>query len=568
MAQVQQQQPIIINNFNMGGLADSKWSGIKYSLYKFLGFDPHSAPGILRTAQKMAKDSGVTVTEYCKARLASSNGCTYWGSSTSGKIWEKTSAGVWSLVYTMTAAAGGVNVLSMFEYGDYIYVATESRLHRIIATSVGATAWATNMPAGLNWATFGVTDADFHPMYCPVDVLYIGDGNQVAQVDTNTFSANALDISAPLRVKSLGQMGTDLLIGTYINDNVTQTRMIRWNTWSTSFDVSNPINEVGINSIFQADNFVYAQCGVAGNIYQFDGAVLNLSKKIPGDYSTTKTMTVNPAAVSNLGNEILFGVSNVLGNPCDQGVYRIGRNSVNYPYIMDLPYPLSPRSGSDFVLSNIEIGAVLVVGSDVYASWKRSATVTISIADPGVVTLTAHGLTDGESIVFTTTGALPTGLTAGTVYFARSVTADTLHIYDTSAHAVTGGATGRVVTTGIQSGVHTGAVVGIDKLDYSTKLSGAYFETKVILASARDTFANIAKFLVAYDLLPTSTAIAIQYSKNYAAYADTTEKVDTMHAIVSSDAEGVECTTLQMKVIITASGNTAPEIESASIVPR
>ena len=489
MPQLREPKPIIINNFNQGGLADSKWSGLTYSLYKMIGLDPHSAPGILRVAQKMKKDSGTTVTELCKARLAASNGCTYWGSSTSGKIWERTSAGVWSLVYTMTAAAGGVNVLSLYEYSGYIYIATESRLHRIIATSIGSTEWTANM--ALNWATFGVTDASFHPMLCPVDVLYIGDGNQVAQVDGDTFSANALDVTAPLRIKSLGQLGTDLLIGTYINDNVTQTRMIRWNTWSVSFDVSNPINEVGINAIFQADNSVYAHCGVAGNIYQFDGNFMSLSKKIPGEYSSTKTMTVHPAAVSNLGNEILFGVSNVAGNPCDQGLYRIGRNSVSYPYIMDLPYPLSPRSGTDFVLTNMEIGAVLVMGADILVAWKQTITGTP----------------------------------------------------DTYAY-------------------------GVDIIDYTAKLSGAYFETRVVLASSRDAFANIGKFLVAYYLLPASTAIAIQYSKNYAAYADTTEKIDTMRKIVFSDAEGVECTTLQMKVTMTANANDAPEIESAVMVPR
>lgn len=483
--QNQQPKPILVNNFNQGGLADSKWSGIKFSLYKFLGFDPHSAPGILRVAQKMKKDSGTTVTEFCKARLSASNGCTYWGSSTTGKIWQRTSAGVWSLVYTMTAAAGEVKVLSIFEYSGYIYIATELRLHRIIATSIGDTAWTANM--ALNWATFGVGDKEFHPMLMPVDVLYIGDGNQVAQVDGNTFSANALDITAPLRVKSLGQIGTDLLIGTYINDNVTQTRMIRWNTWSVSFDVSNPINEVGINAIFMSDNAVYAHCGVAGNIYQFDGNFMSLAKHIPGDYSTSATATVHPAAVSNIGNQILFGVSNVTGNPCDQGVYRIGRNSTNYPYIMDLPYPLSLRSGTDFVLTNIEIGAVLVVGSDIMVAWKQTL--------------------DGPTYAY-----------------------------------------------------------GVDIIDYSNKLDGAYFETKVILASARDTFATIAKFLVAYDLLPASTAIEIQYSKNYAAYATTTEKVDSMHNVVFSE-EGVEATTLQMKVKITASANNAPEIESAAIVP-
>ena len=78
---------IQIGNWNRGGLSDSKWSGTQDSFYKMVGLDMHSSPGVLKVAQKMAKDSGSTVTEFCKERVASSNGYTYWGSADSGKIW-------------------------------------------------------------------------------------------------------------------------------------------------------------------------------------------------------------------------------------------------------------------------------------------------------------------------------------------------------------------------------------------------------------------------------------------------------------------------------------------------
>ena len=76
------------------------------------------------------------------------------------------------------------------------------------------------------------------------------------------------------------------------------------------------------------------------------------------------------------------------------------------------------------------------------------ATVTITIATPGVVTHNAHGYAANDPIVLSTTGALPTGLTAGTVYFVRNPTANT---YELSA--TTGGAL--IATSGAQSGTHT-----------------------------------------------------------------------------------------------------------------
>jgi len=87
------------------------------------------------------------------------------------------------------------------------------------------------------------------------------------------------------------------------------------------------------------------------------------------------------------------------------------------------------------------------------------ATVTISIASPGVVTWPSHGLRSNMPIRFFTTGALPTGITAGThggpgagtEYFVKVVDANTFQF------AATPGGTS-INTSGTQSGVHTGVV--------------------------------------------------------------------------------------------------------------
>lgn len=77
-----------------------------------------------------------------------------------------------------------------------------------------------------------------------------------------------------------------------------------------------------------------------------------------------------------------------------------------------------------------------------------SSTVTITIASPGVVTWTGHNFLATSPIVFTTTGALPTGLTAGTTYYVVSPAANTFQVA-----ATPGGAA--INTSGSQSGVHT-----------------------------------------------------------------------------------------------------------------
>lgn len=76
-------------------------------------------------------------------------------------------------------------------------------------------------------------------------------------------------------------------------------------------------------------------------------------------------------------------------------------------------------------------------------------TVTVTIASPGVVTWTAHGMANGDAVVFRTTGALPTGLLPNTKYYISSVATNTFRVSATSGGTA-------INTSGSQSGVHTG----------------------------------------------------------------------------------------------------------------
>jgi len=84
---------------------------------------------------------------------------------------------------------------------------------------------------------------------------------------------------------------------------------------------------------------------------------------------------------------------------------------------------------------------------------RGTATVTMTIAAPGVVTWTAHGMVAGDAVKFSTTGALPTGVVADTVYWLRTVDANTFTLAATSALAAD------ITTSGSQSGVHTATCV-------------------------------------------------------------------------------------------------------------
>lgn len=88
---------------------------------------------------------------------------------------------------------------------------------------------------------------------------------------------------------------------------------------------------------------------------------------------------------------------------------------------------------------------------DVNANYL-SQTATVTIATPGVFTSNNHGMANGDKFYLTTTGALPTGLSPSTTYFASNVSTNSFNASTTLANAA---ALTYIATSGSQSGTHT-----------------------------------------------------------------------------------------------------------------
>lgn len=97
----------------------------------------------------------------------------------------------------------------------------------------------------------------------------------------------------------------------------------------------------------------------------------------------------------------------------------------------------------------------------------KTSSVTITVAAPGVVTWANHGLPDGTKVVFTTTGTLPTGITASTTYYVVNAASGTFQI------AATKGGTA-ITTTGSAGTGHTATTQPTPTTEYFTgKVMGA-----------------------------------------------------------------------------------------------
>jgi hypothetical protein len=172
----------------------------------------------------------------------------------------------------------------------------------------------------------------------------------------------------------LNNFDVDLLITTVRLD--LKSRILRWDTESETWYGEDVIYESEIHAFLDDDNYTYALAGDFGQLYYYDGEKLILHTKIPGDYSPTKRCKIHPNAVGYINGTPIFGLSNIEGDPVLQGIYSYGRYSKDYNITLDLSYPLSVGS-----FAGIEIGAIIVKGMDVYASFKTASAAGVDKLD-------------------------------------------------------------------------------------------------------------------------------------------------------------------------------------------
>jgi hypothetical protein len=108
---------------------------------------------------------------------------------------------------------------------------------------------------------------------------------------------------------------------------------------------------------------------------------------------------------------------------------------------------------------------------------QRSGVVTMTSASPCVITLTKHGAANGTPVSFATTGALYTGLTAGTTYYVVNATTNTFEV------ALTVGGT-PINTSGSESGVQTATFQGFGQVNVGDTITGATSGSTAVVAAA------------------------------------------------------------------------------------
>jgi len=338
-----------------GGISDEESRGIKGSFKFGQALDIHKDLDSLSCQQAMKKESGTIVTDLILFMVPASDGNSYhFGDS--GKIYKRTSAGVWSLVYT---DANG-KIKGAEEWNGNMYWATNTNLAR--KPFPGAADWSDVNNA---WQT--LTAADWHSMVIGAGIqgdLFICNKDKLAMVDyAGAFTNEAVKIIPGNLTKCLISDDVDIIFGSVKEDNAEEGYLWAWNTLLLAWRKRKKIPTKGVNALIISEIMI-AQAGTNGEIFFSD--LINTLPIIafPGGGQ------VNPGGITTKGNLAMFGV---YGNS-NPGIYSYGRTKKNRVFALNLDYILTPATVD-------EIGAIKMIDSNLLASWKSGTTYGVDVID-------------------------------------------------------------------------------------------------------------------------------------------------------------------------------------------
>lgn len=368
--------------------------------YSMTNGSPHTELGLFQNNLALASESTTPNEPFVSEVL--SNGDIIMASTTSGKIWKRTAAGVFSLVHTNTNGANkGIKL-----WLGYLYYATAAKLGRIAEANASSEAtWSTQNDT---YASFTIGGA-YKPMVIIGSGLYIGDGYYVAVVDsTHTFIADALDIPSMFTISVVADIRQNLLVGTIIGVNVGWCKAYLWNRISPSWNNEYKVNEVGINCFIQGDNINLLSVGTSGQISYLGSENILKYRKIKG-----VTTGVNPYNSTVYKGRPLFAVGTK--------VYSIHREDGDFPYAVVCEYT-APAA----------ISSIIATVDNIFVSYGTGcASIGATYATAEIETPQAEGYFKSIEVPYESIGTGGTiGISAsvdGAAYAAKTPIVDTIN---------------------------------------------------------------------------------------------------------------------------------------------
>jgi len=603
-------KPIPIEKLNQGGISDSIYAGARNSAAAIVGWDLHSTAGLLKVRQALAQDDGDVVDEFCKVALECSNGDIYFFSSESGKIWKVGSP--YTLVHTTTPNMGSAACLGACEYAGFIYWFTEDRGHRIPANDAALSDWSTNaqedvLELDLDQAAIGSTGdvytlttgvnegATHQQSFVPfgsklsaiaVHITTVGSGNWTVAVhdsDDTLVTSKAISNGSLSTGFNIFEFGTvaDVFSGDTYHVHIYSSVADGEVTASDNEDL-----ETGYMKIHRtSDSEFHPAIEHFGVMYIGDRNFIHqVRKSTTGSHVfTTEALDLEePLRVKCLGKAPLDLLIGTITSSTLAKTQMIKWNTYSESFTSTDEIPEVGINAfipaDNFIIVHAGLGGSLYIYDGQQLQPYKKIQGTYTPTAKATIHPNAVGMLDGISLFGLSDSTGDPALEG--IYALGRYSRDYPIVYDLSfpVSEYDGDPSGSTLKNGIEIGaiIVSGYDVyvswksdsksgAVDKLDYSTKLDGAYIDTMVLIVE-RSVQQNYAKIALGYQNRPSGTSFTLKYDKNHAGsfteFNDVRE--DTDRDIYYAD-DVIQANTLQVRIIANTSSNDAPDFESAAL---
>lgn len=346
--------------------------------------DIDTIPGIARLNNILVKESAEVVDAQVNWIVQNPlNTSEFFALDANGSLYTSTDGGdTWSEVSDRAGSGQGLII-----FKDYLIIAEDTTLD-----IYGPLASSPTFDD--NWQTID-SDTLWHPMVVSKNdgIVYGGAGRYVFSIEevagqtfnpdtaaTFTFKQQALDLPANYKIKSIEELGNNLMLGTWQGTNIYDIRVgdiFPWDRSSPSFSQPILLDEYGIHAMRNIGNLLVVLAGISGTVYRCDGANAYPIGQMPQDLSGGKYLEYYPGAITNYKNKVFFGVGQggttaIAG----MGVYSLqqtGRGS-----ILNFEHTISTLS--DGSTNPLKPSAILPATQDtLIVAWRDNATYGIDL---------------------------------------------------------------------------------------------------------------------------------------------------------------------------------------------
>lgn len=361
----------VLKSFS-GGESDYDDKGISGAFKRGQNLDIRKPIDSLSCNQALIQEGDSVVVGLIRWFISCTDGNTY-GFDTGGNIYRRTSAGVYTKVYTdPDGAITGAAEWFCSNGKTYIFWATATKLH--CKEIPGNATWSTDKDASVvvgattyTYPKTNLTSAVWpvnHMMVQAVGSLLIANSDYIGFVGYDgSYSQLGLNIFKKNYVKTMIERGAYVIAGCPKVDNSPESNIVSWDTDAGSYNDKKSLQGGAINAMIDTD-IPLLQVGINGGIYYGDMQnVLPITSIRGGGYC-------NPGGVTNDDGLALFGI---YGNSENRnGIYSYGKKKLNQARTLNLEY---------YIGACDEIGAICKTGTDILVSYRVGTTYYVKKVD-------------------------------------------------------------------------------------------------------------------------------------------------------------------------------------------